>query len=80
TDYCYYPYYTKKLVDFVYKLKTPQMRGFLFCYHHFKRTKITLPILLPASLPQNLSLSNFSNFQGKFMGDHAYTETEMNLI
>ncbi|GLF85834.1 hypothetical protein R51_08790 [Bacillus safensis] len=31
------------------------------------------------SIP-NLSLSNFSNFQGKFMGDHAYTETEMNLI
>ncbi|MGX1440474.1 hypothetical protein ACUXJ4_003461, partial [Bacillus pumilus] len=23
TDYCYYPYYTKKLVDFVYKLKAP---------------------------------------------------------
>ncbi|CAL8899972.1 hypothetical protein BPJM79_20690 [Bacillus pumilus] len=46
----------------------------------FERTKISLPILLLASSPQNLSLSNFSNFQGKFMGDHAYTETEMNLI
>ncbi|GLJ02718.1 hypothetical protein OAS1_19670 [Bacillus sp. YKCMOAS1] len=35
---------------------------------------------LHASSTPNLSLSNFSNFQGKFMGDHAYTETEMNLI
>ncbi|MBC3684352.1 hypothetical protein KM891_18275, partial [Bacillus pumilus] len=25
TDYCYYPYYTKKLVDFVYKLSHDQI-------------------------------------------------------
>jgi hypothetical protein len=58
------------------------MRGFLLCYHHFlkEQKKFTLPVLPLASSPQNLSLSNFSNFQGKFMGDHAYTETEMNLI
>ncbi|AVM23900.1 hypothetical protein C5695_08640 [Bacillus pumilus] len=54
------------------------MRGFLLCYHHLlkKRRKP----LLHALSSSNLSLSNFSNFQGKFMGDHAYTETEMNLI
>jgi len=35
--------------------------------------------MTPLQSTPNLSLSNFSNFQGKFMGDHAYTETEMNL-
>ncbi|GLF90622.1 hypothetical protein Saga11_18810 [Bacillus safensis] len=58
------------------------MRGFLLSFYYFSKKcrEIALLILLHVSLSPNLSLSNFSNFQGKFMGNHAYTETEMNLI
>lgn len=51
------------------------MRGFLF-----SDVRIAYLLSPSASINLNLPLSNFSNFQGKFMGDHAYTETEMNLI